>query len=195
MARHVLLPASLCWLAVSALSVARGDQGDARPKVDRVATYTISGPYTHDNLTIFLLHGRDTLSGKPLLTLQEALEQKKVVVHETKEVNNLSVENVSPDVEIYIQAGDIVKGGQQDRILAYDLIVPPQSGKVPVGSFCVERGRWTKRGGEAVERFSSSANVANSKDLKVAAQSSMGSQDQVWAKVLECGGSGRIATA
>jgi hypothetical protein len=185
MARHVLLLAGLCWLALSALVVAAGDQGDAKPKVDRAAAYPISGPYAHDNLTIFLLHGQDTLSGKPLLTLQEALEQKKIVVHETKEVNELRVENVSPDVEIYIQAGDIVKGGQQDRILAYDLIVPPQSGKVPVGSFCVESGRWTKRGGEAVERFSSSANVANSKDLKVAAQSSMRSQDQVWAKVRE----------
>src|SRR5262249_28368142 len=113
------------------------------------------------------------------------LEQKKVVVHETKEVNKLSVENLSPDAEIYIQAGDIVKGGQQDRILSYDLIVPPQSGRVPISSFCVERGRWRKRGGEAVERFSSSANVANSKDLKVIVLSSTGSQDQVWAMVRE----------
>src|SRR5262250_1278727 len=117
MARHVMLAASLCWLPVSALAVAGGDPGDAKPKVDLAADYTISGPYTHDNLTIFLLHGRDTLSGKPLLTLQEALEQKKVVVHETKEVNKLSVENLSANAEIYIQAGDIVKGGQQDRIL------------------------------------------------------------------------------
>jgi hypothetical protein len=183
MARHIFLFAGLCWFALSALVVADGDTG--KPKDDQTAAYTVSGPYAHDNLTVFLLHGPDTLSGKPLLTLQEALEQKLAVVHETKEVNKLNVENVSPNVEIYIQAGDIVKGGQQDRILANDLIVPPQSGKVPVGSFCVESGRWTKRGGEAVERFSSSENVANSKDLKLAAQSSAGSQNQVWAKVRE----------
>src|SRR6266851_2883185 len=100
MARHVLLSAGLCWLALSALAVAQKVPADAKPKDDPAAAYGISGPFTHDNLTIFLLHGRDTLSGKPLLTLQEALEQKKAVVHETKDVNELSVENVSPDIEI-----------------------------------------------------------------------------------------------
>ena len=184
MARHVLLSAGLCWLALSALALAEGDKGDARPKDDPPA-YTFSGPFTHDNLTVFLLHGKDTLSGKPLLTLQEALEQKKAVVHETSRVNDLSVENVSEDVEIYVQPGDIVKGGRQDRLITVDLMLPPRSGKVPIATFCVEAGRWAKRGGEADATFGSSGNVANSKDLKVAAQSGMRSQDQVWARVRE----------
>src|SRR5262249_5531978 len=59
----------------------------------------------------------------------------------------LVVENLSPDVEVYIQAGDIVKGGRQDRVLSYDLIVPPRSGKVPLAAFCVEAGRRQPRGG------------------------------------------------
>jgi len=92
---------------------------------------------------------------------------------------------VSSDVEIYVQPGDIVKGGRQDRLIAFDLILPPKSGKVPVASFCVEARRWAKRGGEADATFGSSGNVANSKDLKVAAQSGMRSQSQVWAKVRE----------
>ena len=50
-----------------------GREAQGRP----AAAYTISGPFTHDNLTIFLLHGKDTLSGKPLLTLQEALEAER----------------------------------------------------------------------------------------------------------------------
>src|SRR5215470_10097971 len=177
MARHVLLSAGLCWLALSPLALAEGGKGGAKPP-DDPAAYTISGPFTHDNLTIFLLHGKDTLSGKPLLTLQEALEQKKAVVHETAQVNELSVENVSSEVEIYIQPGDMVKGGRQDRLIAFDLILPPKSGKIPVASFCVEAGRWAKRGGEADATFGSSGNVANSKDLKVASQSGMRSQDQ-----------------
>jgi hypothetical protein len=184
MARHVLLSAGLCWLALSALALAEGDKGDAKPK-DDPAAYTISGPFTHDNLTIFLLHGKDTLSGKPLLTLQEALDQKKAVVHETGQVNELSVENVSTDVEVYIQPGDIVKGGRQDRLIVYDLILPPKSGKLPVASFCVESGRWQKRGAEAAGNFDKSLRCANSKDLKIAAQSGMRSQDQVWKKVQE----------
>jgi hypothetical protein len=169
--------------ACTALAPAGESKGGAKPN-DPTA-YTISGPYTHENLTIFFLHGKDTHTSKNVLTLQEALAQKKVVVHETRQVNELSVENTSADTDVYIQAGDIVKGGQQDRIIAYDLIVPPKSGKLPVSSFCCEAGRWRQRGSEAAGRFGSSGNVANSKDLKVATQSGMKSQDLVWRKVKE----------
>jgi hypothetical protein len=145
--------------------------------------YKLSGPYTHDNLTIFLVHGPDQLKDKVFLTLQEALEQKKIVVHETASVNELSVENLSPTEEIFIQAGDIVKGGKQDRILAVDLIVPAKSGKtsikMPIASFCCESGRWSKRGAEELANFSSSvANLPN-KDLKLAVRQAK-AQPQVW---------------
>jgi len=40
--------------------------------------YRLSGPYTHRNLTIFLVHGKNTIKAKSFLTLQEALVQKKV---------------------------------------------------------------------------------------------------------------------
>ena len=59
-------------------------------------------------------------------------------------VNKLAIENVS-DQDVFVQAGDVVKGGQQDRTLAVDMIVPPKSGKVPIESFCVEQGRWGYR--------------------------------------------------
>ncbi|HKQ99429.1 MAG TPA: DUF6569 family protein [Pyrinomonadaceae bacterium] len=146
--------------------------------------YRISGPYTHNNLTIFLVHGKDTLSGKKFLTLQEAMERKVVVVHETKDVNELAIENVSTDQEVYVQSGDIVKGGQQDRVLAVDLIVPPRSGKIPIAAFCVERGRWSKRGQEAAGKFESSNEVLATRDLKIAANKTK-SQGEVWAKVTE----------
>ena len=73
--------------------------------------YKLSGPYTHDNLTIYLIHGEDQLQGKTLLTLEEALEQKKVVVHETQQVNELAIENTS-DEDVFVQSGDIIKGGR-----------------------------------------------------------------------------------
>ncbi len=75
------------------------------------------------------------------LILQEALEQKKLIVHETRDINKLAIENLSLE-EIYLQAGDIVRGELQDRVFAYDVIVPAQSGKIPVGAFCVEEGWW-----------------------------------------------------
>jgi hypothetical protein len=179
--------AALALLLGGALALACGPvkKSDAP-----VVKYRLSGPYTHENLTVFLIHGDDQVKNKNFLTLDEALEQKKVVVHETKNVNQLSVENVSAKDEVFIQAGDIVKGGQQDRVLAFDLIVPPKSGKVAINSFCVEAGRWRQRGAEDSHNFSSSKDQLATKDLKLAARRAM-SQRAVWDNVSRA--QGRLA--
>jgi hypothetical protein len=145
--------------------------------------YKISGPFTHDNMTIFLLHGEEQIKGKKILTLDEALEQKKVVVHETKNVQQLAIENTS-DNEVFIQAGDIVKGGQQDRVIAYDMILQPKSGKVSLASFCCESGRWSGRGRENVKQFTSSKNAIVGNSLKLAARG-MKDQGKVWDNVAQ----------
>jgi len=150
-------------------------------RAPEAGNYKISGPFTHDNLSVFLVHGKDRISGKTFITLQEALTQKKVIVYETRSVNELAIENISND-EIYVQSGEIVKGGQQDRALAIDMIVPPKSGKMPIAAFCVEHGRWSKRGTEQVTVFSSSAEVVSTRDLKLAAKSAR-SQGAVWQNV------------
>lgn len=149
---------------------------------ERVPTnYRISGPYTHKNLTVFLVHGKDLLPGKNFLTLQEALAQKKVRVYETKDVNELAISNLS-NQDVYVQAGDIVRGGEQDRMISIDLIVPPRSGRMPIAAFCVESGRWSKRGDEQAAWFSSSDNAVATKDLKLAAKRA-NSQEAVWQNV------------
>jgi hypothetical protein len=143
--------------------------------------YKLSGPYTHKNLTIFLVHGKSLIKGKTFLTLQEALVQKKVVVYETRSVNELSIQNLS-DQDVYVQSGDIVKGGQQDRMIAVDLIVPPRSGKLPISAFCVEHGRWSGRGNERSAVFSSSSDAVATREIKLAAKMS-NSQGGVWQSV------------
>jgi hypothetical protein len=143
--------------------------------------YRLEGPFTQGNLTVFLIHGKDKIKGQTFITLQEALIQKKVIVRETRSVNELSIENVSGE-EVYVQSGDIVKGGQQDRMLVVDLILPPRSGKIPIAAFCVENGRWSQRGNEQVTVFGSSANVVAGRDVKLAAKSA-GSQSEVWRQV------------
>jgi hypothetical protein len=143
--------------------------------------YRLEGPFTQDNLTVFLIHGKDKMKGATFLTLQEALVQKKVIVRETRSVNELSIENISSE-EVYVQSGDIVKGGQQDRMMAVDLILPPRSGKIGISAFCVENGRWSKRGTEEVTNFGSSANVIAGRDLKLAAKIAE-SQGEVWKQV------------
>src|SRR5688500_8437009 len=56
--------------------------GDAQVATIQAGDYRLSGPYTHKNLTIFLVHGKNVFEGKTFITLQEAMTQKKVVVYE-----------------------------------------------------------------------------------------------------------------
>ena len=145
------------------------------------AELPISGPYTHDNLSVFLLHGGNNGAASRLLTLQEAMDQQKVVVYETGQVNQLSIQNNS-SVDVYIQSGDIVKGGRQDRVLVTDLVLPAHSGNVPISAFCVEHGRWTKRGGEQSAQFGASNQALPAKSLKVAVREEK-DQSKVWDEV------------
>ncbi|MEM1059238.1 MAG: DUF6569 family protein [Verrucomicrobiota bacterium] len=142
----------------------------------------VAGPFTHANLSFYLLTGEHQPEHDHLLTLQEAMERKLVKVHETGKVSELAVENLSPTRSIFIQAGDIVRGGKQDRTLGVDMIVAANSGRVPIASFCVERGRWSQRGGENLQQFSSAMNSLPGKNLKAAARYNK-NQDKVWANV------------
>jgi hypothetical protein len=165
-------------------SVGGGGNGAGAPgqgKQIKAGEYRLSGPFTHRNLSIFLVHGKSLIKSKTFLTLQEALVQKKVVVYETKSVNELAIENFSNE-EVYVQAGDIVKGGQQDRMIGVDLIVPPKSGRLPISAFCVEHGRWSGRGSERAAVFSSSSDAVATKEIKLAAKRE-NSQGGVWESV------------
>ena len=142
----------------------------------------VSEPHTHQNLSVYLVHGREEVPGQTFLTLQEAMEAQLVTVHETGDVNRLAVENTSATESVFIQAGDIVKGGKQDRVLAVDLILESRSGKVPIDSFCVEAGRWQQRGDEAAGTFGASIKSLSNTELKLAALHSS-SQSEVWEKV------------
>jgi hypothetical protein len=148
------------------------------------ANYRISTPYTYKNLTIFLLHGKDENNKANVMTLQEAMERKLFVVYETSDVNELEVENLSKQFDVFIQSGDIVKGGKQDRILAVSIIVPARSGRIKIEAFCVESGRWTKRGQEDAGKFNSSNDRIVTKELKMAANGAR-SQSEVWNQVSE----------
>jgi hypothetical protein len=169
-------------LAAGGLFALGADKPAQDPPSKPAPAYQLSGPYTHGNLTVFLIHGADQIKGKDFLTLDEALEQKKVVVHETQNVNQLTIENLSPTDQVFVQAGDIVKGGQQDRLITFDLILPPKSGKMPIAVFCVEAGRWSGRGAESAAMFSSSKDQAATKGVKLAARAAA-SQPEVWAGV------------
>jgi hypothetical protein len=144
-------------------------------------SYQLSGPFAHENLTVFLVHGQDRFQGKNYLTLPEAIEQKKFVIHETQNVNELRMENLSPGEEVLILSGDILTGGQQDRIAQFDMLVPPNSGKVPLPAFCVEHTapRWMARLEGANQYFAASPAQAGSNTLRLAARLNT-NQVEVW---------------
>jgi hypothetical protein len=146
--------------------------------------YRISAPVSYKNLSVFLIHGKDEIKSKNILTLQEAMEKGIFTVYETSDVNELAVENKSSQYEVFIQSGDIVKGGKQDRVLSITIIIPANSGRISIEAFCVESGRWQQRGKEQAGQFSSSNERIVTKDLKIAANQAR-SQDQVWKKVAE----------
>src|SRR5262249_38348363 len=80
-------------------------------------------------------------------------------------------------------AGEILRGGRQDRAIGVDFIVPAKT-RLPFPAFCVESGRWHQRGRESAARFSSSKHYLASKSLKIAAKMKH-SQHDVWDKVAE----------
>jgi hypothetical protein len=177
----VVMVAVMVSLGVLITARAQWSSGGTRGAGTAAGDYRLSGPYTHKNLTIFLVHGKNVIKSKSFLTLEEALIQKKVVVYETKSVNELSIQNFSNE-DVYVQSGDIVKGGAQDRMIGVDFIVPPRSGKLPISAFCVEHGRWSGRGEEKAAVFSSSSDAVATKEIKLAAKSA-NSQGEVWDSV------------
>jgi hypothetical protein len=147
----------------------------------------ILGPYTHDNLSIFLIRSDGArqapaqinnggkASAIRYLTLQQAMEQKMVAVYEINQVNELAIENTSTQ-PVFIQQGDIVRGGNQDRMITNDFILPPRSGRLSVAAFCVEQGRWSPRGNEPSKTFTAPTEVAAVRF----APRAMWSQASVW---------------
>jgi hypothetical protein len=146
--------------------------------------HSFSGPYTHDNLTIFLVHGEDRLKGRKYMMLSEALEKKLLVIHETQSVSHLTMENLSPEHDVLILSGDILKGGQQDRVANFDQFVPAKSGKLPLTVFCIEHtaGRWLREKTETDKTFASSPGCLSSNGLRLANRAAM-NQGQVWDNV------------
>ena len=126
----------------------------------------VTGPHVHANLAVYFTHGPSAPGPVPL-TLEEALARKQVLVRETGNVNELVIENLGTD-EVFVQAGEIVKGGRQDRVLTVSLLLPKQSGPTPIGAYCVEQGRWQPRGQEESTKFSSADSAVPSKTAKIA---------------------------
>ncbi|HEV8285279.1 MAG TPA: DUF6569 family protein [Chitinophagaceae bacterium] len=116
------------------------------------ATATELKEFTYENLRLYPIIARDSfkLAFRDLTKftpLKQALDQKKVIITEKGDggvVNTLTIENKSKDT-IIVNCGEVVKGGQQDRVINTDMVLYPNSGKKDLAVFCVEHGRWSPR--------------------------------------------------
>jgi hypothetical protein len=157
--------------------IPREEVKQVRGPVVPAKDYTLSEPITHGNLTVYLIHGKDTAKNAKIITLQEGLERNAAIVHDNGFTVN--IENRG-NMAMFVQAGDIVKGGNQDRTVPYDMLVPANSSQ-PVAALCVEKGRCFPRANEDSRSFAMSTEQLPGRRLKLAAQQQ--SQDQVWNNV------------
>ena len=145
----------------------------------------LSAPVSAHNLTAWfmLAPAQEQVAPPPdYLVLGEAMTAGAAVVHETGTVNQLLIENLGA-VDLFLQAGDIVKGGRQDRTIGTDFIVPAHSGRVPLPAFCVESGRWHRRSQESDAIFAESKHALASKKARMALREK--DQGKVWDEIEE----------
>src|SRR4051794_18836324 len=99
--------------------------GSSTPAEDVVldgARLCVSGPYQHENISVFLLHAENQ-DQRDFLTLDEGLEKDLVKVTELEQerVGELRFDNQS-DRPLYLQEGERLYGGKQDRTIAVSLV-------------------------------------------------------------------------
>jgi len=140
--------------------------------------YHIQGPFTHEDLGVFLLCSNHQ-DEHDYLTLDEGLKDGLVSIteQEHERVGALRIDNES-DRPLYLQEGERLIGGKQDRTIISSLVIPPKSGQTSVPTFCVEHNRWVE--GNKGREFGFSVNPALAPKGVRGAAKVEGSQDRVW---------------
>ena len=131
------------------------------------AQRTFGTPRVYRNLSVTPVYDLGAAASDTYITLDEGLKARTVQVQELKDggsVNTLYITNRDKK-PLYVMAGEVVLGGQQDRAIGKDIIVASGKTRVPVAVFCVEHGRWT---GHA--DFDSSAKSVAAADIRLNAQ-------------------------
>lgn len=203
--------AALFALAAHALKTRARGGSEGRAEVAPEGL-RIGAPIAIENLTLFPLFNRDQTDPGPMTTLAEATAKGLAEVRELGSspgaeeqtsaerpvenrrhgrhgfarqagatVNTLEIVN-NGDTPIYVLAGTVVKGGNQDRQIGQDFVVGAKS-RVPVDAFCVEHGRWRgdREGADTQGKFVPVEQLASSK-VRAAGQHES-NQSEVWAEV------------
>ena len=162
--------------------------------------HVVAAPRTFDNLTVFPITAKTQVDVGPISTLDDAIRSGRAEVREVgseaaaamnievrhrsgARVNTLVIENKGT-IPVYVLAGTVVKGGNQDRQIGQDFIIDANQ-VADVDAFCVEHGRWTgQRDGQATGGKFSTASQLVTSSVRAAGQYQK-NQGEVWAKVAD----------
>lgn len=163
--------------------------------------------FTFENLRLYPIIANDSFKTTfrnltKFTPLKKALAEKKVIITEKGNgglVNALVIENKSKDT-IIVNCGEVIKGGQQDRVINTDMVLYPNSGKKDLPVFCVEQGRWSPRNesirnsnaSQAAASFDGYYNFSSMSLRKVVAKDA--NQVKVWNKVAEINDANKTST-
>jgi hypothetical protein len=191
LATLALVAAALSAYGILGAAHASGQAAQTRARAASGASITLEGPFTHDNLAVYVIRGASG-DARAYLTLDQGLAARTVEVRERgagagqdqATVNSLEIENKS-DKWLFLHAGDIVKGGKQDRTIMTDVLLAPHSKSQSIDAFCVEQGRWTPSGDGLA--FKANPGIVAGTSLKRAIQSEK-NQSRVWQEVANAEG-------
>jgi hypothetical protein len=153
---------------------------------------TILDPVSVSNLAVYLVQlprsriaarGHAVAPPVQFVCLEQARAAGEVVISETGVVELVHLVNYSSK-DLFLQAGEVLRGGDNDRAVAGDLIIPalrsePESHPVPV--FCVEQQRLDQRRGSTPGLFTHFNQMVPGRKLKKELRFS--TQDDVWREI------------
>lgn len=115
--------------------------------LDSIDGMRIGEPVLHEAFRVFPLIAKQPQAAvedrTQLKTVKEALEEGFLLIQETGTVGHLLFVNQSKEHKILVLAGEIVKGGAQNRVVNVNLIID-EGATVQVPTSCVEMGRWDR---------------------------------------------------
>ncbi|HLJ57012.1 MAG TPA: DUF6569 family protein [Chthonomonadaceae bacterium] len=163
-----IVAAAGCSALAGWFVVASAQRGPGAAQASLDGRHTLGQPKAFRNLAIYPVYDASARAGDTYITLDEGLKAHRVTVKESPDggsVTTLYITNRSPR-PLYVMAGEVVLGGQQDRTLARDTIVAAGKTRMPVTVFCVEHGRWSGR-----SEFGNSAPAVASLSIRASAMS------------------------
>lgn len=180
--------AVLAGLLFAGLGCAPGPTKSAPPgpkdgltKIEGLSKYALAQPISYGNVTLVPIvdvgKANPEQNSSDYVSLADAKKNGWIEIHEMPDgaqVNTLVVKNLGKK-PIVLLAGELLLGGQQDRIVAVDTVVPVGATlKVPV--YCVEPDRWEG----PTKKFEGTGTMV---PQSVREEASYGDQDKVWSKV------------